>query len=102
MVFKGLNGTAEEGAEKIFRPANNEPQALKRVSHLNSLAARVNSCPSRSYLRIDHFSATCEVVPFPKSGLSASSRQGLGNAGKMPRYFALCALLELEHYDFWV
>ncbi|MGA8433145.1 MAG: hypothetical protein WB729_25210 [Candidatus Sulfotelmatobacter sp.] len=37
----------EQAAEKAFLPANSKPQALKRVSDFKTLAARVNSCPSR-------------------------------------------------------
>jgi hypothetical protein len=44
----GLNGTAEEAAEKVIERAKSTPQALKRGHILNDLAARVNSCPSQN------------------------------------------------------
>ncbi len=52
-ILVGLNGTAEEAAEKVEKGRKSSPQAVKR----------------------DTFSATCgttEVVPFPKPRVNQS------------------------------
>ncbi|MFY9841653.1 MAG: hypothetical protein ACLP0H_18615 [Terriglobales bacterium] len=49
-------GTAEEFAEEVVEGERSIPQALKRQSISNDLAARLKSCPSRNQLNPEFFS----------------------------------------------
>jgi hypothetical protein len=45
-----LDGITEPAAQKVFRPADSEPQGLKRVNNLNSLAARGEEVAEKLFL----------------------------------------------------
>jgi hypothetical protein len=64
-ILVGLNGTAEEAAEKVEKGRKSSPQALKRDT-FSATHGTTEVVPFPKPCVNQSFSASCEAAPYPK------------------------------------